>query len=123
MRLIGSIHIYNCTSYASPVNDSRKGYNGAELKAHASNSYNVLTRLIHIQLYELRLPRQRLSKRVQWGLNSKRTLQILTTRLNSFNTYTIIRVTSPPSTTLKKGTMRAELKTHASNSYNASKLV
>lgn len=45
MRLIGSIHIYNCTSYASPVNDSRKGYNGAELKAHASNSYNVLTRL------------------------------------------------------------------------------
>jgi hypothetical protein len=47
MRLIGSIHIlYNCTSYASPVNDSRKGYNGTELKAHASNSYNVLTRLI-----------------------------------------------------------------------------
>lgn len=46
MRLIGSIHIYNYTSYASPVNDSRKGYNGAELKAHASNSYNVLTRLI-----------------------------------------------------------------------------
>lgn len=40
---------------------------------------------IHIQLYELRLPRQRLSKRVQWGLNSKRTRQILTTRLNSFN--------------------------------------
>ena len=44
--------------------------------------------------------------------------------LDWFNTYTIIRVTSPPpSTTLKKGTMGAELKTHASNSYNASKLV
>lgn len=40
---------------------------------------------IHIQLYELRLPRQRLSKGGQWGLNSKRTRQFLTTRLNSFN--------------------------------------
>lgn len=34
---------------------------------------------IHIQLYELRLPRQQLSKKGTMGLNSKRTLQILTT--------------------------------------------
>lgn len=29
----------------------------------------------------------------------------------------------PPSTTFEKGTMGAELKAHASNSYNAPKLV
>lgn len=40
---------------------------------------------IHIQLNELRLPPSTTLERVQWGLNSKRTLQILTTRLNSFN--------------------------------------
>lgn len=45
MRLIGSIHIH--TSYVSPRQRlSKKGTMGTELKAHASNSYNVLTRLI-----------------------------------------------------------------------------
>ena len=73
---------------------------------------------IHIQLYELRLPPSTTLEKGTMGLNSKRTLQILTTRLNSFNTYTIIRVTSLASTTLKKGTMGTELKAHASNSYN-----
>lgn len=46
MRLIGSIHIQLYELRLPPSTTFEKGTTGAELKAHASNSYNVLTRLI-----------------------------------------------------------------------------
>ena len=46
MRLIGSIHIQLYELRLPPSTTFERGTMGAEFKAHASNSYNVLTRLI-----------------------------------------------------------------------------